>query len=45
MTVAAYQELIQTFDIEGWLNQILESPEIKRAVSKLDPAPAATATE
>jgi hypothetical protein len=40
MTVAAYQELIQTFDIEGWLNQVLEMPEIKRAVSKLGEAPA-----
>lgn len=41
MTVAAYQELIQTFDIEGWLNQALESPEMKRAMSKLGEAPTA----
>ncbi len=35
MTVAAYQEVIQTVDIEGWLNELLESPELKRAIAKL----------
>lgn len=39
MTVAAYQEVIQTVDIEGWLDQLLGSPEIKRAMSKLNDEP------
>lgn len=36
MTVAAYQGVIQTVDIEGWLNELLGSPEIKRAMDKLN---------
>lgn len=35
MTVAAYQEIIQTVDIEGWLDELLATPEIKRAVAKM----------
>ncbi len=35
MTVAAYQEVIQTIDIECWLDQLLGTPEIKRAMKKL----------
>jgi len=36
MTVQAYQELIQTVDIEGIIDELLESKEVKRALSKLD---------
>jgi hypothetical protein len=35
MTTAAYQEVIQNFDIEGMLDNLLDSNEIKRALSKL----------
>lgn len=46
MTVAAYQEVIQTVDIEGWLNTLLESPEIQRAIGKLpSDAPKAQSSE
>lgn len=42
MTVAAYQEVIQTVDIEGWLDELMGSPAMKRAIEKL---PAAEADE
>jgi hypothetical protein len=42
MTVAAYQGVIQTVDIEGWLNELLGSPEIKRAMDKLNVVDAAS---
>ncbi len=42
MATQAYVELIQTMDIEGFLDEIMNSTEIKRAVKKLDAvAPAA----
>lgn len=43
MTVAAYQEVIQTIDIEGMLDGLLGTPEIARAVNKLNEAERATA--
>lgn len=38
MTVQAYQELIQVMDVEGFLDNLMDSPEIKRAVKKLNSA-------
>jgi hypothetical protein len=38
MAVQAYQELIQVMDIEGFLDNLMDSKEIKRAVAKLDSA-------
>jgi hypothetical protein len=35
MAVAAYQELIQTIDIEGMIDNLLNSPEVLRAKAKL----------
>lgn len=45
MQVAAYGEVIATVDIEGWLDELLNSPEIKRAVSKMSDEPKTTDTD
>ena len=42
MTTQAFLEIYQSFDIEGKLDALMESTEIKRAFSKLDAAEAAT---
>lgn len=37
MQVQAYQELIQTLDIEGFVENLLNNPKIKTAIEKLTP--------
>lgn len=44
MTTVAYQEMLQTIDIEGMIDQLLAEPAIQRALAKTDTA-AATAAE
>ena len=36
MTVQAYQEMIQTIDVEGIIDELVESKEVKRAFTKIN---------
>jgi len=42
MATQAYQEVYQKIDIEGMIEELLDRPEIKRALSQLDRTPAPT---
>ncbi len=37
MQVQAFQELMQTVDLEGFIDNLMDSPDIKRAIRKLEP--------